>query len=127
MSFTDQQKVDIRRYCGYMAFGSTPIPNFAWRYSVNYGDLEFRLNNLSAEEQSVVIDYYLPNLTQLEQDIPTATRNFIDTDRAAVFYRNKNELKERWALFNGMRRYLCDFIGCAYGPALQSVGLCRVV
>ena len=118
--FTDAQKVSIRRYCGYMAFGSIPVPNFAWRYSDNYGDLEFRINNLSDDEEAQVITYYLPNLLQLENDIPVATRTFIDTDRAAVFYRNKNELAERWALFNSMRRYLCDFIGAEYGPALLS-------
>lgn len=124
MAFTDAEKVSIRRYCGYMAFGSTPIPNYGWRYSVDYGDLEFRILNLSPEEEDEVRDYFLPNLLLLQNDIP-ATRTNVDTAQAAVWYRNANELKERWALFNSMRRYLCDFIGAAYGPALVSMTLTR--
>jgi len=124
--FTDQQKISIRRYCGYMAFGSVPVPNFAWRYSVQYGDLEFRINNLSSDEEDQVINYFLPNLQDLENDIPQVRTN-VDTDRAAVWYRNKNELKERWELFNSVRRYLCDFIGCDYGPALMKIGSRMVV
>lgn len=88
MAFTDEQKVAIRRYCGYPAFGNVPIPNFAWRYSTQYGDLEFRIDNLSDDEANEVIDYFLPNLALLETDIP-ATRTNVDTDRAAIWYRNK--------------------------------------
>jgi hypothetical protein len=124
--FTDAQKVSIRKYCGYMAFGSVPVPNFAWRYSVQYGDLEFRINNLSADEEAQVITYFLPNLDSLETDIPASSSN-LDTDRAAVWYHNKYEVRDRWRLFNSMRRYLCDFIGAAYGPALESTGMCRIV
>lgn len=126
MAFTDEELVSIRRYCGYMAFGSTPIPNFAWRYSVQYGDLEFRLLNMSQDEQDFVTTYFLPNLVLLEQDIPN-TRTNVDTARAAVWYRNASELKERWALFNSMRRYLCEFIGAAYGPALMGTMMSRCV
>jgi len=108
-----------------MAFGSTPIPNFAWRYSVNYGDLEFRISNMSSDEEDQVRSVFLTNLILLEADIP-ATRDNIDTAQAAVWYRNKNELRERWAIYDDWRRRLCDFIGCECGPALVKRGL-RIV
>lgn len=117
--FSDAQKVQIRFYCGYGAFGSVPIPNFAWRYSDQYGDLEFRLNNLSADEENEVITFYLPNLQLLKTDIP-AVRTNSDTAQAAVWYRNANELKERRSNFNGLRMDLCHFVGCDYGPSLLS-------
>lgn len=123
---TDAQKVAVRRYCGYMAFGSIPVPNFGWRYSIAYGDLEFRMNNLAPDEEAQVTGYFLPNLQLLENDIP-ATRTNVDTSQAAVWYRNKNELAERWSLFNSMRKYLCDFLGADYGPGLQSSGVMRLV
>lgn len=123
--FNDAQKVQIRFYCGYSAFGSTPIPNFAWRYMTQYGDLEFRLNNMSQDEQDEVINFYLPNLLLLKQDIP-AVRENSEIERAAVWYRNKNELKERRANFTGLRMDLCHFIGCDYGPGLIT-GCMRII
>lgn len=123
--FTDAQKVQIRFYCGYGAFGSIPIPNFGWRYMTQYGDLEFRLNNMSQDEQDEVINFYLPNLLLLKQDIP-AVRDNSDTSQAAVWYRNKNELKERRANFTGLRMDLCHFIGCDYGPSLLT-GCMRII
>lgn len=125
MAFTDAEKVQIRKYCGYMAFGSTPIANFAWRYSVQYGDMEFRISNMTSDEETEVRTTYLANLVLLEQDIP-GTRGNIDTARAAVWYRNPNELRERWAIFDDWRRRLCDFIGADYGPGLLRRGL-RIV
>ncbi len=118
MAFTDAQKVQIRRYCGYPSFGSVPIPNFAWRYSVQYGDLEFRMNNLSADEQNIVLTIYLAKLPTIEDDIYQVREN-IDTARAAVWYRNARELKERVELFDYWRKKLCDFIGAEYGPEIQ--------
>ncbi|HNC11729.1 MAG TPA: hypothetical protein PLF59_08150 [Cyclobacteriaceae bacterium] len=123
--FLDAQKVQIRFYCGYGAFGSIPVPNFAWRYMTQYGDLEFRLNNMSTDEEAEVTLFYLPNLDQLKRDIP-AVRTNSDTARAAVWYRNPNELKERKSNFNGLRMDLCRFIGCQFGPGLLGT-MMRVV
>lgn len=126
MAFTSAEKVAIRRYCGYPAYGNTPVLNFAWRFNTQYGDLEFYMNNISSDEETVVRTVYLPNLATLEADIP-ATRGNIDTARAAVWYRNKDELKERWAIFDDWRRRLCGFLGVENGPFLASRTLRLVV
>lgn len=126
MAFTATELVQIRKYCGYPLFGNTPIANFQWRYSTEYGDLEFYLQNMSPEEQSEVTTYYLPNLILLEQDIPS-TRQNSDTARAAVWYRNPRELQERIQNYTILRKQLCDFMGVLYGPALANEGGLRIV
>jgi hypothetical protein len=122
MAFTDDQKVQIRKYAGYPAFGGVPIPNFGFRFFQAYGDLEFRLVNLAADEEAEVINNFLPKLTLLESDI-YGVRDNSDTSQAAVWYRNKFELRERIANYTHWRKWLCNFIGCQIGPnILTDVG-----
>jgi hypothetical protein len=78
---TDQQKTDIRRFCGYPAYGASPAGNIGWRFYVAYGLLEYRMNNLSVAEIAVVLNY-LSTLNQLEAAVPTASDN-LDSDAAA--------------------------------------------
>jgi hypothetical protein len=72
--------------------------------------LEYRLNNLALEEEDTIRTIYLSNLITLEQAIPDSTTN-LDTDRAAVWYRNKDELRDRTDLFNYWCNRLIDFLG----------------
>ena len=113
MAFTEQQKIDIRRHCGFPVFGngvtSSP-PSFGYRYYKWYMILEYRMNNLSVDEESTVINTYLTNLTALEIAIPTASEN-LDTDRAAVWYHNKNEVSDRYKLYKLWSNRLIDFFG----------------
>ena len=44
----------------------------------------------------------------------------LDTDVAAVWMRNRNEVTDRIALFNYLRRQVCAFIGIAPGPSLAA-------
>jgi hypothetical protein len=118
MAFTDAQKVDIRRYCGYYLFGSQPTQTFAWRYTNQYGHLEFVMNNMSVDEQAVVLTTYLPNLNLLEADIP-ATRQNLDTKQAAVWYWNTNEINDRVKLFRFWCKQLAGFMGVGEGPVLS--------
>ncbi|MDE1998577.1 MAG: hypothetical protein KGI52_06595 [Burkholderiales bacterium] len=120
-TFTDAQKVDIRRFCGYPAYGdgNTVFPA-PWIYS-QYLALEYRLNHLSAEEGAVVVNTYLANLTTLESAIPLTSAN-LDTDQAAVWKHNKRELQDRDALFGNWRRKLCGFLGIPPGPGLTQSG-----
>lgn len=110
-----------------MAFGNTPVQNLGWRFSVHYGDLEFRMDHLTSDEENQVINIYLPSCQALENDILTQVRTNADTSQAAVWYRNPNELMERTALYNKARRMLCEFIGCAYGIGLGSGGYSRTI
>lgn len=124
--FTDAQKVDIRRFCGYPVFGGTPSSFQSYRFFQAYGTLEYRMQNLLPEEETVITTVYLPNLTTLESAIPTTSDN-LDTDVAAVWTHNKNELRDRERLFDSWRRRLCGFIGIPPGPDLNNAGLTLVV
>jgi hypothetical protein len=115
---TDPERVDIRRFCGYPAYGAAPTGMQSWRYFQVYGLLEFRLTNLSGSE-IVIVRRYLGNLTALELAVPAASDN-LDTDQASVWTRNKNELADRIRLFDEWRRRLCGFLGVPTGPALTS-------
>lgn len=118
-TFTTAEKVDIRRFCGFQAFGSQPVQAFGHRFSTHYGTLEFRINNYAPEEEAVIRTTYLANLYTLETAIVGASAN-LDTDQAAVWFHNKNEQRDREALFTSWRMKLCAFIGVAPGPGLSS-------
>jgi hypothetical protein len=116
-TFTDAQKADIRRFCGYSALGGVNSGQQSWRFFTVYGQMEWRINNLSNEEGAVVVNTYLANLNTLEQAIISAADN-LDTDQAAVWHHNKREIGDRTALFDDWRRRLCAFLGIPPGPHL---------
>jgi hypothetical protein len=66
------------------------------------------------------------NLVLLETDIPSVREN-LDTDQAAVWTHNKNELRDRADLFSYYRPELCKFMGIPPGPGLGDGGFRRVV
>jgi hypothetical protein len=113
--FTDAQLVDIRRYCGYPAYGDGSVV-FPYPWVMRqYLALEYRLQHLDQSEGGVVVNTYLANLATLENAIPAAGAN-LDTDAAAVWTHNKDEQKDRDALFDSWRRRLCRFLGVPPGP-----------
>ncbi|PUA19585.1 hypothetical protein [Glaciimonas sp. PCH181] len=120
-TFTNSEKVDIRRFCGFQGYGSVPVQAFGARFSAHYGTLEFRLNNYAPEEEAVIRTTYLTNLYTLETAIFGAGAN-LDTDQAAVWTHNKREVADRTGLFNQVRRELCAFIGIPPGPGMASSG-----
>jgi hypothetical protein len=113
---SDPEKVDIRRFCGYPAYGAALSSMESWQYFTAYGMLEFRMTNLSASELTI-IRRYLGMLTNLEIAIPQAAAN-LDTDQASVWTRNRTEIFDRTRLFDDWRRRLCGFIGVPVGPSL---------
>ena len=130
MSFIDSEKTDIRRFCGYGAFGGgQPLPASGYRFSTQYGVLEYKLNTLSVSEEAIVRTTYLTNLIILETDIigSVGVRANLDTESAAVWKHNKDEYRDRKSLFNGTRRELCSFLGISPGPGLGSGGMTLVV
>jgi hypothetical protein len=127
MAFTTAEKVDLRRFCGYGLFGGAqPLPASGYRFSTQYGILEYKLNTLGAEEEAVVRTTYLANLGTLETAIVGTSAN-LDTDAAAVWKHNKNEYRDRKQLFDGWRRELCAFMGIPPGPGLGAGGISLVV
>lgn len=119
MAFTDAEKTDIRRFCGYPVYGGQPVQAFGYRFLQHYGTLEFKLNNLQTSEEAVVRGVYLTNLATLETAIPLTSDN-LDTDQAAVWTHNKKEQRDREQLFDSWRRRLCDFLGIPPGPGLSA-------
>lgn len=122
---SDAEKVDIRRFCGYPAYGAAPTGMQSWRYFQIYGLLEFRLSNLS-DPEIAILRRYLGTLTTLELAVP-ATSDNLDTDQASVWTRNKDELAERFQLLDEWRRRLCGFLGIPGGPALAGGSIALVV
>lgn len=120
-ALTDAERVDVRRFCGYPAYGGVNQNGFqSWRFFTAYGTLEFRLTNLAASEFQIVRQY-LASLYTLELAIPGAGAN-LDTDQAAVWKHNRSEVADRSALFDQWRRRLCAFLGLPPGPELGASG-----
>jgi hypothetical protein len=125
MAFTDAEKTDIRRFCGYAAYGAAPSGFQSWRFYQAFGLLEFRMNNLS-DAEAAIVRRYLGTLTVLEFAVPRAADN-LDTDQAAVWTRNRDEMRDRARLFDDWRRRLCGFLGMQPGPDLADGGVTLVV
>jgi hypothetical protein len=120
MAFINSEKVDIRRFCGFPAYGVGPAGFQGWRFWQAYGLLEFRLNNMAPEEE-VVTRNYLTTLNTLETAIPNTGAN-LDTAKAAVWEHNPNEQADRERLFLSWRKKLCGFLGVPPGPELTDGG-----
>ncbi len=118
-TFTDQQLIDIRRYCGYPAYGDGSVVFPQPWIMRQYLALEYRLQHLDSSEGGVVVNNYLASLSTLESAITAASAN-LDTDAAAVWKHNKQEVKDRIALYTWTRRQLCDFLGVPPGPNFNS-------
>ncbi|HHH0170782.1 TPA: hypothetical protein ACPZI6_001238 [Yersinia enterocolitica] len=122
---TDQQVSDVRRYLGYPMLGDTTADSsrdfaYGWVSPGTWQTLQHRLDSLRPEEEVTVLNY-LDKISVLEEAVTDSSEN-LDTDQAAVWYHNKNEVSDRMKLFRLWRRELCGFIGIHPGPALGSGG-----
>lgn len=124
-SFTDAEKADVRRFCGYPVYGVGTAGFVGDRFFAAWGQLEYKLVNLRPEEFQVA-RMYLANLYPLETAILGASTT-LNVDQAGPFKRNAAEMRERNALFDGWRRRLCGFLGVPPGPSLGDGGLRLVV
>ena len=122
---TNTQKVDVRRFCGYPAYGADNNGSLGWRFYTAYGALEYRMNNLGPEEEAVVSSM-LQTLSGLEATVPAAADN-LDTESAASWTHNANEVGDRLRLLDAWRRRLCQFFGVPPGEGLGSSGISWVV
>lgn len=120
-TFTDQNLIDIRRYCGYPAYGDGNVVFPAPWIMRQYLALEYRLQHMTVDEGTLVVSNYLANCQTLEQAIPSASAN-LDTDQAAVWTHNKHELRDRVRLYTWARRSLCNFLGIPPGPNFSAGG-----
>ena len=112
--FTAAQLVDIRRFCGYPAYGDGNVVQPAPWMMKFYLVLEYKLNHMAAAEGGVVVNY-LSSLNTLESAIPAASAT-LNVDSAGPFKRNAYELRDRDRVFDSWRRRLCGFLGVPPGP-----------
>jgi hypothetical protein len=128
MALTDSQMADVRRFAGYPALGTdTPADDsrdfaYGWVSPGIWQTLQHRLTHLTPENEQTLINVYVSRCTQLETAILQASDN-LDTDKAAVWTRNRDEVRDRDKLFDSWRRRMCGFLGIAPGPALGRGGL----
>ena len=113
---SNMERVDVRRFCGYPAYGAGSAGFQSWRFFDAYGTLEYRLSNL-ADEELQVVRQYLTNLYALEFAVPAAGAN-LDTDQASVWKHNPQEVVDRTKLFDDWCRRLAFFLGVPVGPGL---------
>lgn len=128
---TEAQMVDCRRHMGYQAVGTIiPITDDTDIVYAQFGmitmSLHKRLTTLNASEETVLLSY-ITKCNELELAITTASDN-LDTDEAAVWKHNKNEVNDRAALYTQWRVRLCAFLGFPVGKGVTpttSVRLAR--
>ena len=96
-----------------------------WRFFTAYGALEYRINNLSPNEEAVTLTY-VATISQLEVAVPMATEN-LDSDGAAGWRHNRYEVADRFRLLDSWRRRLCAFLGVPPGEGLGQAGVTWVV
>jgi hypothetical protein len=125
MAFTEGERTDIRRFCGYPAYGAGNSGFQGWRFYQAYGLLEYRIQYLTGSEEEAVRQY-LGTLSELEAGVTQAAAN-LDTSEASVWRRNPNEVRDRTRLLDDWRRRLCGFLGVPPGPALGDGGVLLVV
>lgn len=120
MAFTEQEKIDIRRFCGFPVFGQTDVVvSFTYRYNQAYLTIEYRMNNLTANEEDTVRVKYLAKLYTLETAITDSVNN-LDTDQVAIWYHNKDEVADKDALFKLWCTRLYNFFMQMSGPGGQA-------
>ncbi len=120
-TFTDQQLVDIRRFCGYPALGDGNVVfPFPWIMK-QYLALEYRLTHLSTDEGNTLVTTYLTPLYAMETDLGTVYSN-LDTAAAGPWQHNANEQRDKVRLFDYWRRRLCTFLDIPPGPNLAAGG-----
>ena len=124
-AFTLQERRDIRRFCWYPAYGQGASGFQSWRFFTAYGVLEYRLTNDSAEDIQQA-RLYLSQIYPLEQALLTASAG-LDTEKAAIFTRNPQEMSERRQLYTEWRMTLCGFYEVPPGPAYAAAVGGRII
>lgn len=122
---TLDELVMCRRFMGYMAIGSDTSGLNTYRFFAQYGFNEWKMANLSPSELAQCRSY-MSRCQTLEAAIDTASDN-LDTDKAAVWVHNKNEIDDRIKLFNYVRRQLCAFFGIPPGDGVTAGNSPRII
>lgn len=116
MSLAQSDIDDTRRFAGYpveSALAYQPLELVAYSQQ-----LSAILQGLTDNQITILQTQYLVPLRQLEPAIISAGQN-LDTDRAAVWFHNKNEVQDRDNLYMITRRKLCFWLGIPAGAGIS--------
>jgi hypothetical protein len=108
MALTAIEYLSVRRHAGYPAGEATDDPVAA------------AVLTLTAEAEGIIRTTFLPPLNSLEQAI-IGSGEGLDTNKAAVWERNPQELLERSMLYRAQRLALCAFLGVPAGPGVAAM------
>lgn len=113
MALTDAQKDDVRRHVSYPVYGNgitASPPSFGYRYYEWYLILEYRMDNLSTNQEILLTTIYVAQCNTAFNAIITSSDN-LDTARAAVWDHNKYEVRDRFNLYKLQCSLLRQFLG----------------
>jgi hypothetical protein len=115
VSLSSTDLADTRRFCGYPVQAALPFfPTEVQGWSVQ---LDTILAALTSDQITILQTQYLAPLRLLEPAIISAGAN-LDTDQAAVWKHNKNEVQDRDNLYMITRRKLAFFLGIPAGDGI---------
>lgn len=109
---TSAQITDVRRYTGY------PTALVTLRGS---DAMDTAIANLTDDQTAVVTSVFLAPLRASEAAL-LAMQGNLDTDKAAVWTHNRNELADRQAQFYDACYRLASFLGVPPGPNFVGFG-----
>jgi len=117
---TDDEKVDIRRFCGYSLYGNSASGFLGYRFFEAQGFLEYRMINCAPSEAQR-IRRFMALIFPLEDVIATASGN-MDTLEAGPLKLDPREVAKRVDLMNVYRVQLVNFLGVPPRPDLEDAG-----
>lgn len=141
MALTDAQKADVRRHLGFGPVGNDPTGGsfISYRFFVTQGQLEFRIDRLSAEEEVIlvgsgnpaapanpffknpeddsIIDGYLNICNFLEAQIALTTDN-LDIKQAGDYHARQDEHTARARLYSWWCIRMAQFLYVALGKPM---------
>lgn len=122
---TDAQKDEVRRHSGFPVYGlgvGTTPPTFGYRYNTWYLILEYRMNNLSPNQELLLMNQYVANCSQALAAIQSSSNN-LSTEKAAVWTHNKYEVRDRFQLYKLQCELLIQYMGLSSPGKLTGTGL----
>ena len=142
MALTEQQKVDVRRHLGFGPIGNNPNGGsfISYRFFVTQGQLEYRLLNLSPEEEKMlvgsgnpaapthpyfknpeddtIIQGYVNICNFLESQIALTSDN-LDIEQAGDYHARQDEHSARARLYVWRAKRMAQALFVAMGTPLS--------
>ena len=125
LPLTDAERVAVREFTGYGLYGPGPGSQSFHRFTVGYQSLEYRMGAMLPAELVITRDH-IATCTAAKAAWRSGADN-LDTDQAAIWYRNRREMGDRRAYYRECRRDLARFMGIPTGPELAGEGSARLV